>query len=277
MKKILTTLFVLIAMLLPCVALSACGKDNYTGKQFRLTEVSVTFDDTVPQSIKDELEGDLEEVKTQISSEDAPFCRFYSPWKKTSFMLTNCNGRYRVSQYSVDGSNVKIDNALNGSETEKLQFFNDSSLEKATFAKENDNLIMTETYDGITLKYVFVPDGEVNESAEDYVGKEYHFVDVSYHSDSTREQKTKEEYESAEYYSEYYQYGSIKFNSSSTCRVIHDRGTSNWDIMESKGYGSNAFQGKNVNSDSWSYILYIHGDFMFMSISGSVYGYFVKG
>lgn len=263
MKKLLAILFMSVAMLLPCVALSACGKDNYTGKQFLLTEVSATYEDTVSESVKTAQENSMQEIRKKINGDKAPFCRFYTYY---NIMLTNCNGSYRFSRYKVDGANVTINISTSEYDgTMNVQFFNDNSLEKATLEKENDNLVITETFEGVSVKYVFVPDGEVNESVTEYAGHKYDYVEASYWADPTDKAKTEKEYSSAEYYNTYYMYGSIKFESDSSCKVSHEKGSSTWDIQESKGYGSNTFLYKNVNSDNWSNLnqLYIYGDLVF--------------
>lgn len=283
MKKLLTILFMAVAMLLPCVALSACGSDDYTGKQFRLTEVSATYDDSVPESVKTAQENSIQAIRTKINGDKAPFCRFYTYYNT---MLTNCNGSYRFSRYKVDGANVKIDTSTaenNG--TTKVHFFTDNSLEQATLGKENDNLVITEAFNGISVKYVFVPDGEVNESVNEYAGHKYDFVDTSYWVHPTDVAKNEEERSTAEYYNTYYKYGSIKFLSDSSCIVSHEKGTTTWDIKEaqsniqSKGH---TFGYKNVNSDNWSNLnrLYIYGDLIFTRIDKTggdpKYAYFIK-
>lgn len=279
MKKLLAILFMSVAMLLPCVALSACGSDDYTGKQFRLTEVSAAYDDTVSESVKTAQENSMQEIRKKINGDKAPFCRFYTYY---NIMLTNCNGSYRFSRYKVDGANVTIDTSTPETDgTMNVQFFNDNSLEKATFEKENDNLVISETFEGVSVKYVFVPDGEANESVTEYAEHEYDYVEASYWADPTDAAKTEKEYSGAEYYNKYYQYGSIKFESVSSCKVFHEKGISTWDIKQSES-NTHAFLYKNVNAESWSNgnQLYISGDLVFTRIDQTggnpKYAYFIK-
>lgn len=223
MKKIFLTFILCTVIVLTSFTFGACsGTDNYTGNEYLLEEISATYEDTVSAEDKQQCERLIESVRGTIGSDNTPYCRFYTIYET---VLTNCNGINRLSKYKVDGGNVSIDTSTLVTQDkfklpyQSMKFCYNSSLENAVFKSENGKLVMTESIEGVNLKYVFGENGKINESPDVYPDNNYYFLDITYWHYTTDETKDEKMHSLAKSYAKDYLSTPIKFPNVSTCKI----------------------------------------------------------
>ncbi len=223
MKKLFVTFISAITMIVSSFAFGGCGADNFTEKQYRLSEISAVYDNAASEEAKTDCENKIQTVRATIGTADNPYCTFYK-FGNTSILLTNCNGTYRLTKYAVNGGKVSIDVSTAESPDKyrlpiRQKFLKDDSLERATLQSDGDRLSLMETIEGITITYTFVKDGEADIST-DYGGNRYKFIDVEYMSYTTDEEKNKNELQHAEQRLKDFQFGGTAwFPDSSKCKL----------------------------------------------------------
>lgn len=285
MKKFLITFLITVTLLLPCFAFGSCGADNYSGKQYRLTGISATYNETVSDSVKSEHEATVQTIKNTLNGENAPFCKFYT---LNNVLLTNCNGNYRFTKYKIDGGQVTIDTSTSTNTAQKvdrevrMKFLQDDSLERAVFSKEKENLLLTETFDGITVKYTFVANGDLNESPTVTTGSSFSFIDVSYTEITTNEEQNKEELESANSCLKSYRLGgAISFPEILTCNIFHDLHNVTYDFKQDSKKNEHLITIGDAATDQWNNLtkLYLYGDLLISTENHGgfpTFAYFIK-
>ena len=108
MKKLFVTFISAITMIVSSFAFGGCGADNFTEKQYRLSEISAVYDNAASEEAKTDCENKIQTVRATIGTADNPYCTFYK-FGNTNILLTNCNGAYRLTKYAVNGGKVSID------------------------------------------------------------------------------------------------------------------------------------------------------------------------
>lgn len=268
MKKTFLTFILSFAMLLSCFVFGACNSVDYQGKQFILEDISATYDDTVSEAAKTEQESKIQDIKNQISSENPSFCRFYATMNT---LLTNCNGEYRFAKYTVNGGKVQIDTSttIDSAKKDKLptriKSLGDSSLDNAVFSTENNKLVLIETSNGITLKYIFAENGAIDESTENLTNSSFTFVEVAYTHYPTDEAKDAAEQAFAKNARNTNNNGSLDFYLSDE-NILHCTITQglNFKSYECRKNGNNSnviYYGNGSNNYFW-----VYGDLLFFQI-----------
>ena len=224
MKKLLVSVAIVFSVLLACLPFVGCkSSGKYAGKQYRMVDVSATYDETVSESVKTESEKQLSGIRAKLNGTDNPKCMFY---KSVNLFRTDCNGNERFASYKEVKGKVEIDTSDTNTTPGRKEpiyghrkYLNSQSLETAVFSTDGNKLLLSETVEGTTITYAFEPNGSVDESANGYVGETFAFHDLSCMvlKDNESGEYTGDESAKKDLTS-YMFYGSVSFGNDEMCR-----------------------------------------------------------
>ncbi|MBD5132778.1 MAG: hypothetical protein HDT28_09390 [Clostridiales bacterium] len=279
-KKALIAAMLLVILVSSCFMFTACSSSNeYDGKKFLLEDVLVTYDETVSQEAKVVQEAQIEIIKSKIGGEKTPFCSFY---EKPHIILTNYDGLYRFAKYEVANGKITMPQ-LTTSTTDKLSYHidfyhplsitnysekgNTASLENVDFAIEDGKLVLTESHDGITVKYVFAESGNVDESSNIVVDNKYSLWAVSYYNFDDESSLDKELSTAHRMYISSFASG-IKFTASDKCKI----GDTEYNITASKNRIDAKTGFIRIGTEMFLPQIDMYGDILILKMGGSTAG-----
>lgn len=260
MKKILTTFLTLLCFVIPCFTFAGCGS-KFAGTQYVLTEISASYDETIEPVVKADYEKLIQQTNEKIGSEEAPYIKFYSI---NNVFVTNCTGKIQLGFYRSNGGKLAIDQPTFYDHTKyknkiETKFLLSSDMENAVFANEKENISLTVTADGATVKYGFTPNGKLNESPTDYANSRYELADVPYWSYPDNEEETSSSRKSA--ISSLNLYCNVITFSGSKCKFAGL--TFSYDCKQSDSKDEHLIRVGNAEHDDWSTMtLYAYGDLL---------------